>query len=60
MSQGSNRSEGESIEEENEFAGLNISQLQAKLGQDVQELNREIGACVSTDPQDPATAQLPP
>ena len=63
MSLGSNRSEDDSIEGENEFplfAGLNISRLQEELAQDVHDLNRGIGARVSTDPQDPTTAQLPP
>ena len=65
MSRGSNRTEDESIEEESDqdfnlFEGLNISAVQQELVQDIQEINRGIGARVSTDPGDQPTAQLPP
>ena len=73
MSRGSNNSESESIGEEiregisrlyqsddHEFAGLDVSQVQVDLVDKVQEAMQGIGARVSTDPQDPSTAQLPP
>ena len=65
MSGGSNIFEEESIEEErdedfNLFEDPNISAIQQELVQDIQEINRGIGARVSTGPEDRPTAQLPP
>ena len=65
MSEGSNNFKDESIEEErdhdfNLFEGLHISAIQQELVEDLQEIERGIGARVSTDPQDQPTAHLPP
>ena len=65
MSRGSINFEDKSIEEErdqdfNLFEGLHISAIQQELVEDIQEINRGIGARVSTDPRDQPTAQLPP
>ena len=65
MSRGSVNFEDESIEEErdqdfNQFEGLHISATQQELVEDTQEINRGIGARVSTDPRDQPAAQLPP
>ena len=64
MSQGSINFDDESIEEGidqnfNQIEGLNISAIQQELVEDLQEIERGIGARVSTDPQDRPTAQLP-
>ena len=67
MSQGSINFDEESIEEGNDpnllnqtGLDINISAIQQELVEDLQEIERGIGARVSTDPQDRPTAQLPP